>query len=107
MNDPILDPKHVVRSHNFTVTAVVCADGSTGLCGVATKVLPKGVELVGNGTCPHPLDVNLSGPYAVASELLEALMDAKRWIETLPEDIVGGSIMPEKLGTVIAKAKGQ
>jgi hypothetical protein len=41
---------------------------------------------------------------AIAREMLNTLEDAKRWIELLPEDIAGGSIMPEKLGDIIARA---
>ena len=39
----------------------------------AVKAIQPGIEIEGNGTCPHPLSVKLSGAYAVAPELLEAL----------------------------------
>lgn len=43
---------------------------------------------------------------ASAPTILEALEDAARWIDTLPEDIRLGSIMPEKLRTIIQLARG-
>lgn len=35
-------------------------------------ILPEGVEIVGNGTCPHPMDVKLSPARLHAPELLAA-----------------------------------
>ena len=44
------------------------------VCLQATyRSLPKGIEIVGNGTVPNPLDVRLSGAYAAAPDLLAAL----------------------------------
>lgn len=44
---------------------------------------------------------------AAAPELLAALKDAARWINLLPAEIRDGSIMPEKLAEVIARAEGR
>lgn len=65
----------VVSSFKMTVDAVVMEDGGAALCGVVTKPLPKGVEIVGNGTLPHPLDVKLSGAYAVAPQMFDFVTD--------------------------------
>lgn len=44
---------------------------------------------------------------AAAPELLAALKDAARWINLLPAEIRDGSIMPEKLAEVIARAESR
>lgn len=44
---------------------------------------------------------------AAAPDLLEALEDAARWIDTLPDDLRLGSIMPDKLRAALAKATGE
>ena len=52
---------------------MVSPNGTPALCNCTYKTLPKGVEIVGNGTLTHPLDVRLSGAYAIAPELLATL----------------------------------
>src|SRR5882757_1363047 len=51
----------IVSEHRMTVNAVVCEDGTARLCGVVEAKLPPGVEIIGNGTLPHPLSVKLTG----------------------------------------------
>jgi hypothetical protein len=62
------NPNTIVSRHSFTVTAVVCEDGSAHLLGVTVAVLPEGIEIIGHGTLQHPLNVKLSGPYAPCEE---------------------------------------
>lgn len=53
--------------------AMIAPDGTPFLNGITSRTLPTGIEIIGNGTLTHPLDVRLSGPQAAAPELLEAL----------------------------------
>lgn len=106
MNTP--DPKHIVMSHRMTnITAVVCADGSAGLCGITQAINPDGVELVGNGTCPRPLGVKLTGAYAVAPQLAIALKDALERLEHVDRALLErtGSRFDCEVGEVVRGRK--
>jgi len=50
--------------------------------GAVMAKLPKGLKIVGNGTLPNPLSIVLTGPYAVASELLIELEKLLLFVES-------------------------
>jgi hypothetical protein len=67
-------PDRIVRKHRLSnAEAYWCANGETGIMNIVLANLPEGVRLVGNGTCPAPLGVKLSGRYAMVNELVSAL----------------------------------
>lgn len=81
---PADDANLVVSRHHFDhVTALFCKDGSTGLAGIVTAVLPEGVHLIGNGTCPHPLDVRLSAEREKRHDAYPKLVKALRLLREL------------------------
>lgn len=41
--------------------------------GLLQAKLPDGVKFIGNGTCPHPLNVEFTGKYAVVNKALASL----------------------------------
>lgn len=72
----------VMRHRLGHAEAVVCADGTASLLNVSYAVMPEGVRIIGNGTLPHPLDVELSPVYKAAPDLLEALARLRSYIAT-------------------------
>lgn len=60
------------RSVGVSFPAMVTQDGTPFLNGITSCMQPKGVEIVGNGTLSHPLNVKLTGAYLAAPDLLEA-----------------------------------
>lgn len=62
--------------HYMRVCATVDDNGVPGLCGVVFANLPN-AKLIGNGTCPHPLSIALSGPAACADELVALLKEIR------------------------------
>jgi hypothetical protein len=83
-------------------------DGLRGVWLIAARDVPQVARLTcdpddAEGTAATEADARL---IAAAPELLDALEDAARWINTLPADIRLGSIMLEKLRAAIAKARG-
>lgn len=52
-------PFTVVHSHRMNnVESVVTADGEASLLGVVYGSPPNGTRIIGNGTIPHPLNVD-------------------------------------------------
>ena len=52
--------------------AKLAPDGTPFIQGLLKGNLPEGIEIIGNGTCPHPLSVKLTGAYAIVPQLLKA-----------------------------------
>jgi hypothetical protein len=48
----------------------VTAHGVPFIQGCLMAPLPTGLTFIGNGTCPHPLGVQLTGAYAIVPQLL-------------------------------------
>lgn len=70
----------ITYRHNLSATAVVCEDGSTGILGLVYKN-PVGLELVGNGTLPHPLSAQAKNGYSIISDdARDALIDLAKSI---------------------------
>lgn len=67
--DPVKAPEF--KRLGVLFEAMLSPDGTPFLNWVVTKTLPEGVKIIGNGTCTHPLDVELTGAYAVAPGLIE------------------------------------
>lgn len=70
-------------------SAWISPNGTPAICNVVMNTLPAGVEIVGNGTIEHPLDVRLSGEYAAAPELMKALSLWDKFWDDMPKGQLG------------------
>ena len=59
--------------------AFVADSGEPGL-QATFKVQPCGCKIVGNGTLPHPLDIEYCPKHAAATELLEVCKAVDWWM---------------------------
>jgi hypothetical protein len=68
------NPSKIKYTHRMNVEAVLCADGTWGLCGVTTRSLPCGCAVTGGGVLPSPLTVTLCAGHAAAKAALENVL---------------------------------
>jgi hypothetical protein len=85
-------PWRTEKRNGMSAAEYVVADGGNSCGSVVVAVVPRAAD---------------RSLVESAPELLEALRDALRWIESLPDaDLRLGTIMPEKIRAVLAKAEG-
>ncbi len=58
-----------------TFEAKIAPNGQPFIQGLLQGNLPAGIKFIGNGTCPHPLNVQLSGVYAITPQLYRFAQD--------------------------------
>lgn len=79
-------------THRLTdAIAYVDDNGEAGILHIVQAIMPDGVQLVGNGTCPRPLGVKLTGAYAVAPQLAKALSDALARLEAVDRALLAST----------------
>lgn len=59
----------------------IAGDGTPFIAYATTRVQPDGIKIVGNGTLTHPLNVELSGAYAAAPEMLQVLRQVNTMLD--------------------------
>lgn len=89
----------------------IADDGTPFISFATTTEQPCGIKIVGNGTLTHPLDVQLSGVYAAAPDLLAACKSALPYLRDhvcmTVNDGPGDRIALDKLEAAIAKAESE
>jgi hypothetical protein len=68
-----------------------------------------GCKIVGNGTCPHPIDIRMCAEHGAAVELLEACQTMLEWLNKTDaiRPRYNVSALTKMLNAAIAKATGK